>query len=117
MLDRKSAPLSPARRAGTLLFLSGQIAFDEEGRMAPPDIEAQTRQVLKNIEAVLAANEASLGDIVSASVFLTNEDDFGAFNAVYATYFPADPPARTTVIARLLGGAIVEIAVVAEPRA
>ncbi len=114
MLDPKSVPLSPARRAGNLLFLSGQVAFDEAGRMAPPDIELQTRQVFRNIEAVLGANAASLADVVSASVFLTNEEDFQAFNTVYASYFPANRPTRTTVIAQLLAGAIVEITVVAD---
>lgn len=114
MLDPKSVPLSPARRAGNLLFLSGQVAFDETGRMAPSDIEMQTRQVFRNIEAVLDANAASLADVVSASIFLANERDFQAFNTVYASYFPANPPTRTTVFAQLLAGAIVEITVVAD---
>lgn len=114
MLDPKSVPLSPARRSGDLLFLSGQVAFDESGRMASPDIETQTRQIFRNIKAVLGANAASLADVVSASVFLAREEDFQAFNTVYAGYFPANPPTRTTVIAQLLAGAIVEITVVAD---
>lgn len=61
MLDPKSVPLSPARRAGNLLFLSGQVAFDEAGRMVPPDIEMQTRQVFRNIEAVLGLQKARPG--------------------------------------------------------
>lgn len=112
MIDLASIPLSPARRAGDLLFLAGQIAL-VGGVIEAPDIEGQTRQVMANIEAVLKDNGLGLTDIVNATVWLADEADFAAFNTTYAQFFPANPPARTTVVSKLMLNAKIEIAVVA----
>jgi reactive intermediate/imine deaminase len=111
--DPRAVPLSRYRRAGDLVFLSGQIAFGRDGKITAADIEGQTRQVLQNISSVLAECGCTLRDVVNATIWLANADDFARFNQIYAEYFPANPPARSTVISGLLAGALVEIAVVA----
>lgn len=105
--------LSMAYRAGDLVFVSGQVAFGPDGRLVTGGIEAETRQTLNNIGAALAAAGASLADVVKVTVWLADLNDFPAFNATYATYFPAAAPARSTVQAGLMVGAKVEIEVVA----
>jgi 2-iminobutanoate/2-iminopropanoate deaminase len=91
-------PYSQAIRVGDTLWLAGQIALDPETNQLIEDasIEAQTRQVLDNLQAVLEAAGMSLDDVVSTSVFLADLDQFGAMNEVYATYFTEAPPARAT---------------------
>jgi len=80
----------------------------------PGGIEAQTRQVLDNLSAVLAASGSCLEDVVKTTVFLSDLADFAAMNGVYASYFPAAPPARSTVqVAALPKGAALEIEAVA----
>jgi len=71
--------------------------------MAGNDIESQTRQVLRNVKAIVEASGFNLSDVVKLSVFLRNADDFRKMNEVYKTFFPEDPPTRTTVEARLPG--------------
>jgi len=112
VIDLASIPLSPARRAGDLLFLAGQVALDGDA-ITSPDIEGQTRQVMANIQAVLSDHGLDLSNVVNATVWLAADEDFGAFNRTYAEYFSDAPPARTTVISKLLLGAKIEIAVVA----
>jgi 2-iminobutanoate/2-iminopropanoate deaminase len=108
-------PFSQAIRANGLVFVSGQVAVDPAtGKLIEGDAAAQTERALANVSAVLAAAGTSLGRVVRAGVFLTDLNDFAAMNAVYGRFFPADPPARTTVqVARLPLGAAVEIDVVA----
>ena len=108
-------PFSSAVRVGDLLFLSGQIGNVPGTRqLADGGIAGQTRQVLENIKAVLAFAGGSLDRAVKCTVFLADIQDFAAMNAVYATYFPKDPPARSTVAASgLAGGARVEIECIA----
>jgi len=108
-------PFSSAVRVGDLLFLSGQIGNVPGTRqLADGGIAGQTRQVLENIKAVLAFAGSSLDRAVKCTVFLADIQDFAAMNAVYATYFPKDPPARSTVAASgLAGGARVEIECIA----
>lgn len=113
MVDIKSVPISLARRAGDFLFLSGQVALDDTGVVSAVGIAAQTRQVLARIEKVLRDNDAALDDVVTATVWIANADDFAEFNAAYAEYFPSLPPARSTVVSGLLVGALIEIAVTA----
>lgn len=105
--------LSAAYRAGDFIFVSGQVAFGPDGKVVPGGIEAETRQTLDNIGASLAEAGAKLSDLVKVTVWLADLDDFPAFNATYATYFPASPPARSTVQAGLMVGARVEIEAVA----
>ena len=98
-----------------MAFCSGQIALDQaSGNMIEGDVEAQARQVLANLGAVLAAAGASYADVVKTTIFLKTMDDFQTVNAVYAERFPFDPPARATVAAAgLPRGALVEIDAIA----
>ena len=108
-------PYSQAIKAGTLLFLSGQIPLDPAtGQMVPGGIEPQTRQVFANIGAILEAAGLSFAHVVSATVYVADMNDFGKVNEIYATYFAAPAPARATVqVARLPKDALVEIQIVA----
>lgn len=109
------ASYSQAVRAGNLVFLSGQIALDPKtGQMVQGGVEAETRQVLDNIGAVLAAASSSYRDVVKATVYLADMNEFAAFNSVYAAYFAEEPPARVTVgVSALPRGARVEIEAIA----
>ncbi|HWQ60795.1 MAG TPA: RidA family protein [Negativicutes bacterium] len=108
-------PYSQAVKANGFLFLSGQIPLDPvTGQMVYGGIAMQTNQVLTNIKAVLAAEGLTLAQVVKTTVFLQSMDDFAAMNKVYGEYFPAEPPARSTVqVGRLPKDAEVEIEVVA----
>jgi 2-iminobutanoate/2-iminopropanoate deaminase len=108
-------PYSQAVRAGGFVFLSGQIPLDPAtGQMIDGDIEAQTRQVMKNLEAVLTAAGTSFDKVVRATIYLTDLGDFAKVNAIYGERFPKDPPARATVqVAALPRGSRVEIDLVA----
>jgi 2-iminobutanoate/2-iminopropanoate deaminase len=116
----KSAPaLGPYNhgvRAGGFLFCAGQIPIDPAHPQGPlpSEIRAQTERVLENIKIILEDQRLSLAHVVKATVFMTNLGDFAAMNEVYARYFAADFPARSTVqVAALPRGAQVEIEVVA----
>jgi 2-iminobutanoate/2-iminopropanoate deaminase len=104
-------PYSQAIQVGQTLYLAGQIALDPaSGAMVTGGIEAETRQVMENLGAVLEAAGFGFGDVVQSQVFLTNLDDFGAMNGVYEGYFGEGAPARATVgVAALPRGARVEI--------
>jgi 2-iminobutanoate/2-iminopropanoate deaminase len=110
MTNLSAIPLSPARRAGNLLILSGQLGFESPGVLAAGGIEAQTRQAIANIEAILKAEGADLSHVVRTGVWLVDKGDFAAFNSVYAALFKAPYPARSTVVSELvIPGALVEI--------
>ena len=98
-----------------MVFCSGQIALDPAtGALVEGDVSAQTRQVLENLGAVLAAAGARMADIVKTTIYLASMVDFATVNAVYAERFPNDPPARATVeAAKLPRGALVEIEAIA----
>jgi 2-iminobutanoate/2-iminopropanoate deaminase len=108
-------PYSHAVRAGDFLYLSGQIALRPDGSgMLKGTIEEETHQVFANIQAVLKASGASLKDVVKSCVFIADLANFAAFNKVYQTYFPENPPCRTTFQpGRLPADAQVEIEVTA----
>lgn len=107
-------PYSQAIRAGDFLFTSGQIGLDPAQGTLAEGVEAQTRQVLANLAAVLAAAGASFADVVKTTIFLADMADFQTVNAIYATAFTAAPPARSTVqVAGLPRAARVEIEMVA----
>ena len=112
---RAIGPYSQAIRAGSLLFLSGQIPIDPAtGEMIHGDIAAQTHRVLKNLAAILQAAGASFDNVVRATVYLADMNDFAAVNEVYGTYFSSPAPARATVqAARLPKDARVEIDLIA----
>jgi len=111
---KTSAPFSDAVQVGNTFYLSGQIGMDHGTReLVEGGIEAETRQTLDNIKAVLAHHDLEMGDVVKAMVVLDDITDFAAFNAIYETYFP-QKPARTTFAAEALArGAKIEIEVVA----
>lgn len=108
-------PYSQAIRVGDLVFCAGQIPLDPAtGEVVGDDVRAQTRQVLKNLEAVLAAADSSLADAVKCQVFLADMDDFAAMNEVYVEAFGDPPPARACVgVSRLPKDVRVEIDAVA----
>ena len=108
-------PYSQAVRIGDLVFTAGQIGLEPAtGVIEGRTIEEQTDQVLRNLKAVLEAAGSGLDRVVKSTVFLADMNDFKRMNAVYATYFPADPPARSAVqVAALPLGARVEIEAVA----
>ncbi len=108
-------PYSQAIRVGDFVFCSGQAGLDPaSGKLVEGGIQAETRRVLQNLQAVLEASGSSLGRVVKTTVFLTNMDTFQAMNAIYAEFFPAVPPARSTVqVARLPANASVEIEAIA----
>ncbi len=109
-------PYSMAVRCGQLVFSSGQLGLDPStGELVSGGVEAETRQALRNLSALLEACGSSLQGAVKTTVFLREMGDFAKMNAVYAEFFPKDPPARTTVQAAALPkGAAVEIECIAE---
>ena len=108
-------PYSQAVKTGNLLFVSGQIPIDPAtGVFAGEDIVSQTRQSLKNLQAILEAAGFCLADVVKTTVLLANMGDFAAMNGVYAEFFPENCPARAAFAVKdLPKGALVEIEAVA----
>lgn len=108
-------PYSLAVESGELVFLSGQTPLDAStGKLVQGDIAAQTEQCFQNLFEVLAATGLTPDDVVKVNVFLTDMENFGAMNEVYATKFAVPYPARTTIgVASLPLGAQVEIEMIA----
>jgi 2-iminobutanoate/2-iminopropanoate deaminase len=111
-------PYSQAVRAGNLLFISGQVALHPESQqMVAGGIAEQTAQVFANLKAILEAGGSSFAQVVKATVFLKNFDDFAAMNAIYAEHLAAggtQPPARSTIeVSRLPKDALIEIDLIA----
>jgi 2-iminobutanoate/2-iminopropanoate deaminase len=108
-------PYSQAIQSNGLLFVSGQVALDpQSGEFVAADVRQQTERVLENVKAILEAAGAAFQHVVKTTVFLKDMNDFAAMNEVYARYFSAAPPARSTVeVTRLPKDALVEIEVIA----
>ncbi len=107
-------PYSQAVRAGNLLFLSGQLGLDPQTGQLAEGIEAQTKQVLSNLAAVLAAGGSSFERVVKTVIFLADLSDFAVVNALYGAVFTGAPPARSTVqVAALPRNGLVEIEMIA----
>jgi 2-iminobutanoate/2-iminopropanoate deaminase len=108
-------PYSQAIKANGFLFVSGQVALDpQSGEMVGAEVRQQTERVLENLKVILEASGTSFKHVVKTTVYLKDMNDFPAMNEVYARYFTATPPARSTVqAARLPKDALVEIDVVA----
>jgi len=108
-------PYSVAVQAGMFFFTSGQLGLDPQtGNLVAGGIEAETRQALTNLRNVLADSGSGLEEVVKTSVFLKDMADFPKMNAVYAEFFPENPPARSTVqVAALPKDGAVEIEAVA----
>jgi 2-iminobutanoate/2-iminopropanoate deaminase len=119
-LDAPSAigPYSQGIRSDSFVFLSGQIPLvGDTGKFVEGLIKEQTEQVIVNIKALLASQGLDLGDVVKATVYLADMNEFNAMNEVYAKHFTGTPPARSTVqVARLPRDAKVEIEVIAQLR-
>ena len=118
LTDRGPKPIGPysqAVKSGGFLFASGQVALDpKNNECVAGDISQQTERVLENIKGVVEAGGSSLSHVVKTTVFLKDMNDFAAMNEVYAKYFTAAPPARSTVqVSRLPKDALVEIEVIA----
>jgi 2-iminobutanoate/2-iminopropanoate deaminase len=116
--DRGPKPIGPysqAIKANGVIYLSGQVALDpKSGELIGGDIRQQTERVFENIKGILEAAGSNLHHVIKATVFLKDMNDFPAMNEVYARYFTAAPPARSTVqVARLPKDALVEIEVIA----
>ena len=109
-------PYSQGIRAGSFIFLSGQIPLVRDtGKFAEGLIREQTEQVIVSIKALLASQGLGLDDVVKATVYLADMNEFAAMNEVYARHFTGTPPARSTVqVARLPRDAKVEIEVIAQ---
>jgi 2-iminobutanoate/2-iminopropanoate deaminase len=109
-------PYSQAVEAGGFLFVSGQIPLDPKtGELVAGDVKLQTERVLKNLEAVLAAADLTLENVVKTTIFLKSMSDFAAVNEVYGLFFKKPYPARATVeVSALPKGASVEIEAIAE---
>jgi len=102
-------------QAGGFLFASGQVALRPDGSLVEGDVRAQTEQVMKNLDAVLAAAGCRRSDVVKCTVFLTDLGDFAVMNEVYADYFGDHKPARACVeVSRLPKDVAVEIELVAQ---
>jgi 2-iminobutanoate/2-iminopropanoate deaminase len=110
---RPSFPYSPVVASGDLVYTAGQVANNAAGAVVSDDVEAQTRQVLDNVRACLAAAGCGLEDVIKVNAFLTDLANFDVYNAVYREYFSEPYPARTTIGAALAPGLHVEIEVVA----
>lgn len=108
-------PYSAGIRTPQYIFLAGQVGLDPAtGELVPGGIEAETRQALTNMANILEAAGSSLDQVVKTTVFLADLAEFSRMNAVYAEFFPKEPPARTTVgVAGLPKGARVEIEAIA----
>jgi 2-iminobutanoate/2-iminopropanoate deaminase len=108
-------PYSQAVKHGQTLYISGQIGFDPTtGKFVGDDLQSQTEQVMKNIEAVLKAAGIGFSNVVKCSIFILDMTRFSEVNAIYSTYFKAPFPARETVqVSALPAGALVEISVIA----
>lgn len=108
-------PYSQAIKSGGFVFTAGQIPLDPDtGDLVAGGIAEQAEQVMRNLAAVLDAGGSSFERVVKSTCFLANLNDFPAFNDVYARYFTAKPPARSTVqVAKLPRGSLVEVECIA----
>lgn len=108
-------PYSQGIELKKLIFFSGQIAIDPStGELSGKDFTAQTKQVLKNIDALLASKGLTSANVVKSTIFLTDMSKFAEVNAEYANYFSFEPPARSCVeVSALPMGALVEIEIIA----
>jgi reactive intermediate/imine deaminase len=106
-------PFSKAVRAGDFVFVSGQMAIDADGQLIEGSIEAQTRQVMDNIKAILAEAGCTMQDVIKCTCWLADARDFARFNAVYASYFGDAPPARSTVRSELMLDGKLEVEAIA----
>lgn len=106
-------PFHPGVRAGDFIYVSGQVAKDENGNMCHGNIEEETRWTIESIRRILALDGADLSDVVKVTVFLDDARNFGRYNKVFAEYFPEGNLSRTTVEARAVIDCKIEMDAVA----
>ena len=106
-------PFHPAVRAGDFIFVSGQVAKDENGNMCSDNIEEETRWTIESIRRILALDGADLSDVVKVTVYLEDARNFGRYNRIFAEYFPEGRVSRTTVEARAVIECKIEMDAVA----
>jgi len=105
---------SQAIKTGELLFVSGQLGLNPQTGKLEDGLEAQTKQILANLEAIVSSSGSKMGNIVKTTIFLIDMADFSVVNAIYAQAFTDNPPARSTVqVAALPLGGLVEIEAIA----
>jgi 2-iminobutanoate/2-iminopropanoate deaminase len=110
-------PFHPGVRAGDFIYVSGQVAKDENGNMCSGNIEEETRWTIESMRRILLLDGADLGDVVKVTVFLADARNFGRYNKIFAEYFPEGRIARTTVEARAVIECKIEMDAVAyKPR-
>jgi 2-iminobutanoate/2-iminopropanoate deaminase len=110
-------PFHPGVRAGDFIYISGQVAKDENGNMCSGNIEEETRWTLESIRRILHLDGADLDDVVKVTVYLADARNFGRYNKVFAEYFPDGRISRTTVEARAVIECKIEMDAVAyKPR-
>jgi 2-iminobutanoate/2-iminopropanoate deaminase len=110
-------PFHPGVRAGDFIFVSGQVAKDENGNMCVGNIEEETRWTLESISRILKLDGADLADVVKVTVYLADARNFGRYNKVFSEYFPDGRVSRTTVEARAVIECKIEMDAVAyKPR-
>lgn len=112
---KPAGPYSPGVRANGMVFLSGQIGIDPQtGKLVEGGIQAETARVLENLKTVLEGAGLTLDDVVKTTVFLKDLGDFGQMNEIYAKYFGANPPARSTIqVARMPRDCSIEVEAIA----
>ena len=109
----RSLPRSLATKAGDFVFVSGQVARDEDGSIVAGGIEAHARQTLKNVAHVLTLAGCTLENVVKTTVWLEDARDFDEFNRIYAEFFGENKPSRSTVQAKNMVGTRIEIEAIA----
>ena len=104
-----SATLTPGIKVGDIVYTSGQLGMSRD--MTDSTIQTQTKKAMENVKAVVEAGGSTMANVLKCTVFLTDVKDFGGMNSVYTTFFPKEPPARSTVVVAALvsAAAIVEI--------
>ncbi len=111
---KPGGPYSQAIKAGSLLFVAGQLPINPATGEVKGDIKIQTRQSLENIRAILTAAGASMQDVVKTTVYLKDLNDFSSMNEAYKDFFSTDPPARACVEVSNLGrGSLIQIEAIA----
>jgi 2-iminobutanoate/2-iminopropanoate deaminase len=109
----RALPRSLATKVGGFVFVSGQLARDENGDVIAGGIEAHTRQTMKNVAHALALAGCTIEDVVKTTVWLDDARDFDEFNRVYSEFFPGNKPARSTIQAKNMLGTKIEMEVIA----
>ena len=108
-------PYSHAVRSGNMLYISGQVPFDNNDKLIGTDIAAQTEQTMKNLASLLDSAGLGLANVVKTTVYLADWNDFDGFNRMYSVFMGAHKPARATVeVSGIAGGALIELEAVAE---